>query len=140
MFFILQPILIILLYFAYTHSTLLPFPIPDLRDADADAEPAIKGQRSRRPTVQTLARRPVAASLYGLVFLAGLYLVNDAHGIVPGLVLSGLSYGMKGFYLGWILVWISPVVGFLTYLGGDRVGGGRQAFVLGSAWLCAVDT
>ena len=109
--------------------------MPDLPDVETKL--AVKGSR---PTVQTLPRRPIAASLYGLVFLAGLYLVNDAHGLVPDLVLSQLNYGMKGFYLGWILVWISPVVGFLTYLGGDRVGGGRQAFVFGSAWLCAVDT
>lgn len=78
--------------------------------------------------------------MWGVVFLAGLYLINDAHGIVPELVWSAVNHGMKGFYLGWILVWISPVCGFLTYLGGDRVGGGRQAFVTGFIWLCAVDT
>jgi 15-cis-phytoene synthase/lycopene beta-cyclase len=74
------------------------------------------------------------------MFMVGLYLVNDAHAVFPDLVRMELSYGMKGFYLGWIMVWISPVLGWLTYLGADMYGADWKTFILGSGWLCVVDT
>lgn len=127
MFFILQPILVILLHLVFTHSTLLPFTLPPY-----------DGQRGGK--VQTLRRRYFASSLWVLTFLAGAYLVNDAHQIYPELVRPELHWGMRGFYLGWILLWISPVCGWLTYLGGDMAKGEWKAVIVGSVWLCVVDT
>lgn len=129
MFFILQPILVILLHCIFTHSTLLPFSLPSRDNRKASSN-----------QVQTLRRRYLASSGWVLVFLVGAYLVNDAHQLFPDLVVDGYQWGMKGFYLGWILIWISPVVGWLTYLGGDMGKGEWKAFIVGAGWLCAVDT
>lgn len=132
MFFILQPILAVLLHSIFTHSTLLPFTIPT--PAGSDSTEGSKG------TVRTLRRRYFATSLWSLVFLAGAYLVNDAHQFRPDLVRSKIQLGMKGFYMGWIMVWISPVIGWLTYLGADLSKGSWKAWAVGSGWLCIVDT
>jgi 15-cis-phytoene synthase/lycopene beta-cyclase len=69
-----------------------------------------------------------------------LYLVNDAHGAFPELVVPEWSLGMKGFYLGWIMVWISPVLGWLTYLGSNMQMADWKTLIVGGGWLWAVDT
>lgn len=89
-------------------------------------------------TVQTMARRPVLASMWVALTLVGALLVHEAHGlqILP----LSLGLDMRAFYLGWILIWVSPVIAFLTYLGGRM---GRAEWVsLGAAtaFLWCVDT
>jgi hypothetical protein len=74
------------------------------------------------------------------MFFAGLYLVNDAHEILPEWTIQEHALGMRAFYLGWIMLWISPVLGWLTYLGSDMGRGEWKTMVVGSGWLCIVDT
>jgi len=151
LFFILQPIFLILLHCLISHSQLLPFHVTSLAvrpripvDRDIKSETGRKEQDGSNQvvserTIQTLPRRPLALSFWAGVFLLGAILVVEAHGVVPGSVpRSGL--GEKAFYLGWILVWISPVIGFLTWLGSMMGRDGWKAWALGSAWLCVVDT
>lgn len=143
LFFILQPIFIVLLHSVLSHSTLLPFRIPQStksRLTSQAEEEKISTKHEKRTLVRTLRRRAWASLFWVVVFMAGLYLVNDAHGLFPNLVWMELSFGMKGFYLGWIMVWISPVLGWLTYLGAHMYGADWKTFVLGSGWLCVVDT
>jgi 15-cis-phytoene synthase/lycopene beta-cyclase len=90
--------------------------------------------------VRTLHRRPLAASFWLVQFLVGWYLVNDAHNILPEWTVQEYALGMRAFYLGWILLWISPVLGWLTYLGADMGKGEWKTMIVGSAWLCIVDT
>jgi 15-cis-phytoene synthase/lycopene beta-cyclase len=199
MFFILQPILVILLYCLVQHPDLLPFEVQ--LDLDAQLGPLDRGvavdasqhgeksdlgsksldrvaatrqldrsvstlspniQRgalrtsSSRPrsdeddTIQTLPHRPLAASLWALSFLLGLSLVLEAHdlssGLAPIRAISGAlgispnkRLGMRAFYLGWILIWISPVIGFLTFLGAKTGRAGRRTQIWGGAYLCLVD-
>jgi 15-cis-phytoene synthase/lycopene beta-cyclase len=143
LFFILQPIFIVLLHSVLTHSTLLPFRIPQSthnRLTVQKEEEEVSTKHEKRVLVRTLRRKPLDASVWAVVFLAGLYLVNDAHEVFPDLIWREFSFGMKGFYLGWILVWISPVLGWLTYLGADMYGADWKTFILGGGWLCVVDT
>jgi len=90
--------------------------------------------------VRTLRRKPFAAFLWMLQCLAGLYLVNDAHGLLPEWTVEEHALGMRAFYLGWIMLWISPVLAWLTYLGGDMGPGEWKTAVVGGGWLCIVDT
>ncbi len=96
--------------------------------------------------VQTLPRGPMAALFWALVFCLGFLLVSEAHDLSIGLryreMFGILGLGKHAFYLGWILVWISPVLLGLTWLGGSGFGtkGDRLTWTLGSAWLCFVDT
>nr|XP_018263642.1 uncharacterized protein I303_03513 [Kwoniella dejecticola CBS 10117]OBR85800.1 hypothetical protein I303_03513 [Kwoniella dejecticola CBS 10117] len=109
-FFILQPILIILLHLIITHGRLLPF--------------------------DTLSRRPLASLFWIGISLLGLRLVLQTHLYAP------LDYGLKQkmFYLGWILVWINPVIAFLTYLGARLTKADWATVILGTSWLWVVDT
>jgi 15-cis-phytoene synthase/lycopene beta-cyclase len=90
--------------------------------------------------IRTLRRKPFAASLWMLQFLAGAYLVNDAHGFLPDWIILEYAIEMRAFYLGWIMLWISPVLAWLTYLGGDMGAGEWKTLVVGGGWLCIVDT
>jgi 15-cis-phytoene synthase/lycopene beta-cyclase len=51
-----------------------------------------------------------------------------------------LGLGKRAFYLGWILLWISPVLAFLTYLGARMGRGEVLALTVGTVWLWGVDT
>jgi hypothetical protein len=96
-------------------------------------------------TIQTLPRRPLAASMWAIAFFLGGLLVNEAHSISPTLASvtpNVMRIGQHAFYLGWILVWISPVLGGLTWLGASGFGKGvdRWSWAIGSAWFVLVDT
>ncbi|ORY28280.1 Squalene/phytoene synthase-domain-containing protein [Naematelia encephala] len=167
LFFILQPILLILLHELFTHHRLLPFDLPnsltirteavidpkegrkdvDLKEGSEDVD--LMGGRDKavlktEATVQTLARRPVASLVWILCMIVGAALVIEAHGLemkIWGLELAlKLGLGMRAFYMGWILLWISPVIGWLTYLGARVTKEGWWAWGIGSAWLVWVDT
>lgn len=139
LFFILQPILIALLHSIFTHSTLLPFNLPPETRRRLDSQVETRKEKDPR-LVKTLRRRPLAASFWALQFLLGAYLVNDAHEILPDWTVQEYAFGMRAFYLGWIMLWISPVIGWLTYLGADMGKGEWKTMVMGSGWLCIVDT
>ena len=149
LFFILQPIFRSPLRSIVSHPRLLPFDwksLPstitvstsqDFGIGRKEHDGLVRAERSR--TIQTLRRRPLAACFWGLVCLLGGMLINEAHGLVQGMV-PGLHLGNKAFYLGWILVWISPVIGWLSWLGGSMGKDGWAAWASGSAWLFMVDT
>lgn len=169
LFFILQPILVILLHCLITHPQLVPFRIPPRRDSvrlktriasatvreDANGAAHLKAatvEVRKEDVVQTLPRRRGAALLWGLPWLAGAFLVNEAHQLVNTSewtnampeplrqVIAAVQVGRHGFYLGWILVWISPVIAFLTYLGARLRSADYKALVISTAWLHMVDT
>jgi 15-cis-phytoene synthase/lycopene beta-cyclase len=93
-------------------------------------------------TVLTLPRRPIAASLWLGLQVVGAFLVNEAHGRrwYSGWTPAFVRVQSHAFYLGWIFVWISPVIAFLTFLGARYGKAGRRTFVLSSMWLVIVDT
>ncbi|KAK4687048.1 15-cis-phytoene synthase / lycopene beta-cyclase, partial [Tremellales sp. Uapishka_1] len=126
LFFVLQPILLILLHSICTLPTLLPFAVPS------------KSSGGEKAKVQTLPRRKVASMYWLATFLVGVGFLDQTRE-VP-LLDVGLGIGNHAFYLGWILVWISPVLGFLTYLGADETAGDTITWVVGSGYLCLVDT
>ncbi|KAK8869624.1 hypothetical protein IAR55_000191 [Kwoniella newhampshirensis] len=154
LFFILQPILLILLHCICAHTRLLPFDIKlsSVSQISKQEGSDKKDDDQRKELTQTLPRRPVAAALWGLVTLVGLGLVFEAHGITShdlGLSTSSIArfelglqtgLGQKAFYLGWILVWISPVIGWLTYLGARLTKADMTALWVGTIWLWMVDT
>jgi 15-cis-phytoene synthase/lycopene beta-cyclase len=161
LFFILQPIFLLLLHSLISHSRLLPFDLVDsirrLRVTvsashaigtgkkgakGATAPPSLRAET--KDEVITLTRRPLAALSWGAVWLCGLVLVNEAHG---GALWNSESWTPpilrvvgQGFYLGWILVWISPVIALLTYLGARFGTAERLTFILGAGWLVTIDT
>ena len=149
LFFILQPIFLILLHSIISHRRLLPFDRASfhtntISSVDQGFGTGRKEQdgllrTERSGTIQTLPRRPLAACFWGLVCLLGGVLINEANGPVQGVV-PGLHLGDKAFYLGWILVWISPVICWLSWLGASMGSDGWTAWALGSAWLCMIDT
>ncbi|WVF71972.1 hypothetical protein IAT40_006782 [Kwoniella sp. CBS 6097] len=177
MFFILQPILIILLHCIITHGRLIPFDIDLLSStSDLTGERAGNGYKQDGPilhstienevsvlggtgsgdqnrvakgkkgstiaNVQTLPRRPLAASRWLLSTIIGLILVLEAHGHIGLSSIAGPAFGMgrHAFYQGWILFWISPVIGFLTYLGGRLTKEDKVALVFGTGYFWIVDT
>ena len=141
LFFILQPILIVLLHSIFTHSTLLPFKLPLSTRLTLATQAETEKSKDITPRfVKTLRRRPLAASFWLSQFIVGLYLVNDAHNILPDWTVQEYALGMRAFYLGWIMLWISPVLAWLTYLGADMGRGEWKTMVVGSGWLCIVDT
>ncbi|RXK36228.1 hypothetical protein M231_06498 [Tremella mesenterica] len=171
LFFILQPILLVLLHTASTHPSLLPFNVQRLLassstanlHSDIDGETVCFGQSKKdltngqnpesrrktsqrdlksRDTVQTLPYRPFAASVWGLVFLLGLALVNEAHDSLHLPFPEVFQMGRKVLYLGWILVWIAPVLSFVTFIGARNFDspGDKWTFALGTGWLLMVDT
>ncbi|EIW70021.1 hypothetical protein TREMEDRAFT_61785 [Tremella mesenterica DSM 1558] len=171
LFFILQPILLILLHTASTHPSLLPFNVQRLLassssanlHSDVDGETVSLSQsykelsngqkpKSRvktsqqdmkgRDTIQTLPYRPFAAFVWGLVFLFGLALVNEAHDNLHLPLPQVFQMGRKVLYLGWILVWIAPVLSFVTFIGARNFDspGDKWTFALGTGWLLMVDT
>ncbi len=148
LFFILQPILLVLLHCIISHPRLIPFTLSSThttsihakQDIDVELRKAdVRMRIETIRTVQTLPRRPLAAAFWGMLFLVGAVLATEAHTNDSGLV-PGLGLGNKAFYLGWILVWITPVIGGLTWLGGSMGRDGGKAWALGSTWLCMVDT
>jgi 15-cis-phytoene synthase/lycopene beta-cyclase len=129
MFFILQPVFLVLLHSICTLPQLFPFSV---RKLSAPAGP--------RDLVQTLQRRPAAAAAWVGVFGWGASLLWEVQqSQTEGY--TGVT-GPRGFYLGMILCWISPVIGWLTYLGGDAFGtrGDVVAWTLGTGYLWMVDT
>lgn len=169
MFFILQPILVVLLHCLVTHPQLVPFRIPRRRESvrvktriasatvreDANGAAHLKAatvEVRKEDLVQTLPRQPGAALLWGVPWLAGAFLINEAHQLVDitswaGALSEPLRHavaaahvGRHGFYLGWILIWISPVIAFLTYLGARLRSADYKALVISTAWLHLVDT
>ena len=118
----------------FTHSTLIPFSVTSIIDSAIQVRP--NGPR----LVQTLPRRPYAAAFWLLVMGLGGLMVNEAHSFYPDFAPSSLRYGQGWFYMGWILVWVSPVIAWLTYLGGKLRKNEWKAWAVGSFYLCMVDT
>lgn len=146
-FFLVQPIFLILLYTITSHHRLLPFDLdkPKITREAVQAEITPEGQTKHlryksREYLQTLPARPKAACLWITTFILGAVLVNEAHGFVPDLTPLAMRVGMKGFYMGWILVWISPVLWWLTLIGANVEPEGWRSWFIGSAWMCVVDT
>ena len=131
-FFVLQPIFIVLLHSLATHSRLLPF------DPPAVPNP-LKAPNAAEAKVQTLRRRPLVGLFWALVCATGAVFVNEAHGLVD--IDVGLGLGMRAFYLGWIFLWASPIIGGLSYLGGRvRTTGDWVTFGISGMWLCFLDS
>jgi 15-cis-phytoene synthase/lycopene beta-cyclase len=72
------------------------------------------------------------------VMAIGALLVHEAHGL--GILPISLGLGKHAFYLGWILIWISPVCAFLAYLGARHKRAEWVALSIGTGWLWLVDT
>lgn len=147
LFFLVQSTMLVLLHSIISHPALLPSGIrryirnlpparPDPSERKREGE--IGGRGQQPVMVQTLERRPLAASFWLASTLLGALLVHEAHDlrIVP----VSLGLGKAVFYLGWILIWISPVLAFLTYLGGWMGREEKLALAVGTAWLWGVDT
>lgn len=147
--------MLVLLHSIITHPSLLPMGIQRMTrlavlryatstlgagglDSATTPQQPISPARQTLRLVQTLARRPVAATIWLLSTLVGASLVHEAHDlqIVP----VSLGLGKRAFYLGWILLWISPVLAFLTYLGARMGRGEVLALTVGTVWLWGVDT
>ncbi|WWC69263.1 uncharacterized protein I206_103201 [Kwoniella pini CBS 10737] len=139
LFFILQPILIILLHLIITHKRLLPFDV-DLKLHNGSyverKKPDVKDGKTNLQGIQTLRRRPLPSLLWSGLSLLGLRLVLQTHLYTP------TDYGMKQtmFYLGWILVWINPVIAFLTFLGAKFTRSDWVTVFVGTGHLWIVDT
>lgn len=129
LFFVLQPVFLVLLHSICTLPQLFPFPIHRFH---APPNP--------REMVQTLRRRPAAAAAWLGVFGWGVSLLWEAQQSTSPEYTG--TVGNRGFYLGMVLCWISPVIGWLTYLGGDGFAtkGDIIAWILGTGYLCTVDT
>jgi 15-cis-phytoene synthase/lycopene beta-cyclase len=149
LFFIFQPIFLILLQSILGHHRLLPFHLSGTTQTTIITHSttfkgnAIEKDESRtttKRTIQTLPRRPLAALPWFGVFLTGIALLNEAHHLFPSLGNEPLGLGRHAFYLGWILTWISPIVGFLAYLGARLTRDDWKTWVWGGLWLCMVDT
>lgn len=141
-----QPIFLVVLHSILTHGRLVPFRIPrSTRKVTAitvteTKTGEIKERVTERPLVQALPRRPLASLFWLATFALGAVLVNEAHQTVRGITPDVLARGSQAFYLGWILLWISPVIGWLTWLGGRLGRQAWKAWAIGSALMCAVDT
>jgi len=144
LFFIFQPILLILLQSILGHHRLLPFKWTGntqtttiTTSTTLDSE---KVNTSSKRTIQTLQRRPLAVLPWVFAFLTGLVFLNEAHHLFPSFGIEPLGIGRHGFYMGWILTWISPILGFLAFLGARLGRDDWRAWFWGSAWLVMVDT
>lgn len=158
MFFLLQPILLVLLHSIVSHPQLLPYGVrrharaaypahtannspKDDNKTSRDVQRKGKGKAGLRPKaihVQTLARRPFAAVSWICLAGTGAVLIHEAHDL--GWIDVRLGLGMKAFYFGWILVWITPVITFLTFLGGRMGRAEHVALLFGTTSLWAIDT
>lgn len=159
MFFILQPILVILLHSFATHPQLLPFDIARCsptslsialpsQTLEDGSEGGSKGSRHAkklpartedRPALQTLPRRSGAGVAWFLLAAAGAALTAEAHGYGAWLP-PALQIGRSAFYLGAILVWICPVIAGLSWLGARLDRRSWAALAVSCAWLWMVDT
>lgn len=90
--------------------------------------------------MQTLPRRNLAALPWIATTILGGILVNEAQGWMPGYTPEVLRVGRQAFYLGWILVWICPVIAWLTWLGGRFAAPEWKTLIIGGGYLCIVDT
>ncbi|WWC89764.1 uncharacterized protein L201_004690 [Kwoniella dendrophila CBS 6074] len=164
MFFILQPILLILLHSIFTHGRLLPFdidrfinidnflnqtsnqdlsqgkPVSDLDLGDLRIDKHQKADNKVNNKVdtgrQTLPRRPISALGWITLSLIGLRLILKTHQY------QAIDYGLKHhmFYLSWILFWICPVIGFLTFLGAKCTWSDWKTLLIGTGYFWIVDT
>ncbi|WVW82877.1 hypothetical protein I302_104889 [Kwoniella bestiolae CBS 10118] len=153
LFFILQPILIILLHSIFTYGRLLSFDltIPQIPHKTDKQEKKAGKQESGAPAsevstskpdiptpnhIQTLPRRPIPSLFWITLSLTGLRLVQKTN------LYTALDYGFKQhmFYLSWILVWISPVIACLTFLGARCTTDDWRTICVGTGWLWVVDT
>ncbi|WRT67324.1 uncharacterized protein IL334_004294 [Kwoniella shivajii] len=162
MFFILQPILAILLNLICTHARPIPFDLnlkitsQDLASnveedvlgqtfgedtlngikGDSSQEPIPKSTSNIEEKIQTLPRRPFVSLIWIALSLIGLRLIMKTQEY------QKLSYGLNEemFYLGWILVWICPVISFLIFLGARCTREDCLALWIGTSWLWYVDT
>ncbi|WVR05382.1 hypothetical protein IAU60_002396 [Kwoniella sp. DSM 27419] len=146
MFFILQPVLLILLQCILTHGRTLSFDLePLLRHTTRRAsqeEKLCPNKQSKPQAIQTLRRRPIAAILWLLLTLLGARMAYRSHEVIDlGYTKSyGYGGGRQMFYLGWILAWIPPVIAFLTFLGARLNTGDLWTLGLGTFWFWVVDT
>lgn len=161
LFFVLQPLLLILLHGITTLSDMVPFnvarlPVTDTRETvvstltpeSPEKDTPKRTQPSAYRTAQTLPRRPLAALGWALLAALGFLLLSPApvDSALSALPLpsawhAALASRAHRFYLGMILAWVCPVMGGLTWLGastGRR--GDRLAMAIGVGWLWMVDT
>lgn len=149
MFFVLQPVLLVLLHTACTAGTMVPIPraatikareLAGQRDDEKAVErwAAKLGDESKSvkaPSVQTLARNTVGALRWFTLSAFGCWLLfgntadsNPLRPLVMRLadaipiahnLLLSPESADAAFYFGAILAWLPPVLGILTYLGGS---------------------
>ncbi|ORX33738.1 Squalene/phytoene synthase-domain-containing protein [Kockovaella imperatae] len=112
----------------------------DYFGSPAKGETVVERRSLPRRSLQTLPRRPMPSLLWLGLFIFGLNLVGEAHFGLLENHLGLLGVGRRAFYLGWILVWISPVIGFLTWLGARLTQSAWISWIIGSGFLCVVDT
>jgi 15-cis-phytoene synthase/lycopene beta-cyclase len=150
LFFILQPIFLTLVHSIAKHSQLIPFRIPTAsltgpststdtslhQDKASDKAPTKAAGTGQ--TVQTLPRGTVVPAVWVGVMMLGALLVHEAHGL--SVLPIHLGLGKHAFYMGWILIWISPVCAFLAWLGAQFGRAEVVALSIGTAWLWIVDT
>jgi 15-cis-phytoene synthase/lycopene beta-cyclase len=149
-FFILQPILLILLHSILTLPHMIPFRIPkQVKDIKTTEMKGLM-KRGGFEKVQTLRRRPrmagfwIALTVLGFAILFGPTSTQDLASTSRHVPTHGWTLNDKSpaFYLGCILAWISPVIALLTYLGARSMDlkGERWTYVVGIGYLWFVDT
>ncbi len=136
LFFVLQPLLLILLHGLTTLGDVLPFTVNSLQSATATSPSDLKSPLASPRLIQTLPRRPLAAVSWFLLTVLGILLLYP---YLPALL--GIPQA-NTFYLGMILAWICPVIGGLTWAGASGFArkGDIIAWSVGTGWLWVVDT
>ena len=158
LFFLLQPVLLILLQALIGLPRAIPFQWQDkplVRSVDAGPEGQDASSKGRKrmdeDKVQTLPRRPLAAFTWLCMMTIGAIGLFIPPTSLPDLVLHPLDttatllplHPIEGrlFYLSAILVWISPVLALLTGLGAKvDLEGDWIAWAVGTGYLWMVDT
>ena len=158
LFFIFQPILLVLIQALVGLPRAIPF---EWKDKPRVGEVVVggkerKGKREEEVMVQTLPRRPwiglgwMSLCLVGAVglFFSPATTATTIRGIIsnPSLISSPTTWNWtinEGpyFYLSSILIWISPVLALLTTLGAKvEIKQDWYAWALGTGYLWMVDS